>query len=35
LDTGQLRVNNYHHPERHLIPDEHDSRDAGDDESDC
>ncbi len=24
LDTGQTRVNNYHHPERYLIPDEHD-----------
>ena len=24
LDTGQTRVNNYHHPERHLIPDEND-----------
>ncbi len=23
LDTGQARVNNYHHPERYLIPDEH------------
>ena len=22
LDTGQARVNNYHHPERYLIPDE-------------
>ena len=29
LDTGQARVNNYHHPERYLIPD-----DADDDESD-
>jgi Domain of unknown function (DUF222) len=24
LDTGQARVNNYHHPERYLIPDEDD-----------
>ncbi|WP_131815758.1 HNH endonuclease signature motif containing protein, partial [Mycolicibacterium flavescens] len=22
LDTGQARVNNYHHPERYLIPDD-------------
>ena len=22
LDTGQTRINNYHHPERYLIPDE-------------
>ena len=34
---GQARVNNYHHLERYLIPDEHDTRDdgGGDDESDC
>jgi hypothetical protein len=32
LDTGQARVNNYHHPERYLIPDENDSRHSGDDE---
>ena len=33
LDTGQARVNNYHHPERYLIPDErpHDE-DEGDDD---
>lgn len=30
LDTGQARVNNYHHPERYLIPDEHDTRDSDD-----
>ena len=30
LDTGQARVNNYHHPERYLIPDE--NEDDGDDE---
>lgn len=29
LDTGQTRVNNYHHPERYLLPDDGD----GDDES--
>ncbi|MGH3678167.1 MAG: HNH endonuclease signature motif containing protein [Mycobacterium sp.] len=27
LDTGQARVNNYHHPERYLIPDETDEDD--------
>ena len=32
LDTGQTRVNNYHHPQRYLIPDEHDTRNEGDDE---
>jgi hypothetical protein len=32
LDTGQARVNNYHHPERYLIPDENDSRGSRDDE---
>ena len=31
LDTGQARVNNYHHPERYLIPDDNDE-DDGDDE---
>ncbi|AMO63104.1 protein of uncharacterised function DUF222 [Mycolicibacterium phlei] len=32
LDTGQARVNNYHHPERYLIPDEHTDTDGdGDD----
>jgi hypothetical protein len=30
LDTGQARVNNYHHPERYLIGDEHDTRNAED-----
>jgi hypothetical protein len=30
LDTGQTRVNNYHHPHRYLIPDQHDSADRGD-----
>jgi len=37
LDTGQTRINNYHHPERYLIPNEHDSRkseNGADDESD-
>jgi Domain of unknown function (DUF222) len=36
LDTGQARVNNYHHPERYLIPDDGDADDDGesDDESD-
>jgi hypothetical protein len=28
LDTGQTRVNNYHHPERYLIPDEDNEEDA-------
>jgi Domain of unknown function (DUF222) len=32
LDTGQRRVNNYHHPERYLIPDEHATENSGDDE---
>jgi hypothetical protein len=32
LDTGQARVNNYHHPQRYLIPDEH--REAGDENGD-
>jgi hypothetical protein len=33
LDTGQTRVNNYHHPEKYLVPDEHHSRtDEEDDE---
>ncbi|MGZ6780729.1 MAG: HNH endonuclease signature motif containing protein, partial [Mycobacterium sp.] len=31
LDTGQARVNNYHHPERYLIPDEHEEGDSGGD----
>ncbi|SEH65397.1 protein of unknown function [Mycolicibacterium rutilum] len=30
LDTGQARVNNYHHPERYLIPDDGADGDAGD-----
>ena len=28
LDTGQARVNNYHHPERYLIPDDNDEDDG-------
>ena len=24
LDTGQTRINNYHHPEKYLLPDEDD-----------
>ncbi|WP_156434561.1 HNH endonuclease signature motif containing protein, partial [Mycobacterium sp. IS-1590] len=28
LDTGQARVNNYHHPNRYLIPDEGDDEDG-------
>jgi hypothetical protein len=31
LDTGQARVNNYHHPQRYLVPDD---CPAGDDDSD-
>jgi len=31
LDTGQARVNNYHHPHRYLIPDEDDGRIDGED----
>lgn len=34
LDTGQARVNNYHHPERYLVPDEGAEGD-GDDGADC
>ena len=35
LDTGQARVNNYHHPQRYLIPDEHsETGDRGEDEAD-
>jgi len=30
LDTGQTRVNNYHHPQRYLIPDENDTTSAND-----
>ena len=33
LDTGQARVNNYHHPERYLIPDEEEV-DGGDEDND-
>ena len=35
LDTGQARVNNYHHPERYLIPDEQDTEDGDDKDADC
>jgi hypothetical protein len=39
LDTGQARVNNYHHPERYLIPDESendgDDSDGGEGEADA
>jgi hypothetical protein len=35
LETGQDRVNNYHHPHRYLMSDEHDTRDRRDGESDC
>ena len=35
LDTGQARVNNYHHPQRYLIPDEHsETGDRDEDEAD-
>nr|WP_238382178.1 HNH endonuclease signature motif containing protein [Mycobacterium neumannii] len=30
LDTGQARVNNYHHPNRYLIPDDGDDEDSAD-----
>jgi hypothetical protein len=30
LDTGQARVNNFHHPERYLIPDDGDTNDDAD-----
>ena len=30
LDTGQARVNNYHHPERYLMPDDNDEDDGDD-----
>jgi hypothetical protein len=40
LDTGQARVNNYHHPQRYLIPDENgesvgdaDEGESGDDDA--
>ena len=40
LDTGQTRVNNYHHPHRYLTPDENDESaregddgDSGEDDS--
>ncbi|GAT08146.1 HNH endonuclease signature motif containing protein [Mycolicibacterium novocastrense] len=29
LDNGQARVNNYHHPNRYLVPDEGDDEDGG------
>ena len=29
LDTGQARVNNYHHPQRYLLPDEGAEGDGG------
>ena len=29
LDTGQARVNNYHHPERYLVPDDDDDGSSG------
>ncbi len=32
LDTGQTRINNYHHPHRYLIQDQHDSRNNSDDD---
>ncbi len=32
LDTGQTRVNNYHHPQRYLIPDENDMTSANDED---
>jgi hypothetical protein len=36
LDTGQTRVNNYHHPQRYLIPDDgDDAGDRGEDDADC
>jgi hypothetical protein len=24
LDTGQTRINNYHHPEKYLLPEDND-----------
>ncbi|MGV0789009.1 HNH endonuclease signature motif containing protein [Mycolicibacterium sp. XJ2] len=35
LDTGQARVNNYHHPNRYLIPDEGDDEGAPEDSGEC
>ena len=35
LDTGQTRINKYHHPHRYLIPDEHDDSNGDNGESDC
>ncbi|MGV0849843.1 DUF222 domain-containing protein [Mycolicibacterium phlei] len=35
LDTGQARVNNYHHPERYLIPDDHTDTSGDGDGDDC
>jgi hypothetical protein len=34
LDTGQHRVNGYHHPERYLLPDNTDDRNEDDDDTD-
>ncbi|MFV9633065.1 DUF222 domain-containing protein [Mycobacterium neumannii] len=34
LDTGQARINNYHHPNRYLIPDDGDDDSSGD-SADC
>jgi Domain of unknown function (DUF222) len=33
LDTGQARTNNYHHPERYLIPDDDERPDENDEET--
>jgi hypothetical protein len=35
LDTGQARVNNYHHPERYLIDDEDDDEDDEEDDQEA
>ncbi|WP_231984555.1 HNH endonuclease signature motif containing protein [Mycobacterium sp. 852014-52144_SCH5372336] len=35
LDTGQARVNNYHHPNRYLIPDDGDDEGAPEDSGEC
>ena len=32
LDTGQTRINNYHHLERYLIPDDSDNNDGDEDD---
>jgi hypothetical protein len=34
LDTGQTRVNDYHHPERYLVPDDDDDDDGESDDDD-